>query len=56
MATFVPPTFVPPNKDFIGKTITCKAAIALAPKQDLVVDMVQGLLCPAPLANPAPPR
>jgi NADPH:quinone reductase-like Zn-dependent oxidoreductase len=37
---YMPPAFVPPTKDTIGKPITCKAAIALAPKQDLVVDMV----------------
>jgi S-(hydroxymethyl)glutathione dehydrogenase/alcohol dehydrogenase len=40
-ATYVPPAFVAPTKDTIGKTITCKAAIALEAKKDLIVDMVQ---------------
>lgn len=38
---YIPPTYVPPTKDTIGKVITCKAAIALKAKDDLIVDMVQ---------------
>lgn len=41
MAAFVPPTFVLPTADTVGKTITCKAAIALAAKEPLVVDDIQ---------------
>lgn len=33
--------FAPPTSDTVGKTITCKAAIALEPKKDLIVDNVQ---------------
>lgn len=39
--SYVPPSYVPPSRDTIGKVITCKAAIALKPKEDLIVDMVQ---------------
>jgi S-(hydroxymethyl)glutathione dehydrogenase/alcohol dehydrogenase len=38
---YIPPKFVPPTKDTIGKVITCKAAIALKAKSDLLVDYVQ---------------
>lgn len=39
MATdFVPPAFVPPTAETVGKPIVCKAAIALKAKEDLVFD------------------
>lgn len=41
MTTFIPPTFVPPTKETIGKPITCKAAIALEAKKDLIIDEVE---------------
>mmetsp|Transcript_11614 Transcript_11614/g.13448 ORF Transcript_11614/g.13448 Transcript_11614/m.13448 type:complete len:390 (+) Transcript_11614:80-1249(+) len=39
--SFVPNEFVPPTADTIGKTISCKAAIALEAKKDLIVDTVE---------------
>mmetsp|Transcript_17903 Transcript_17903/g.29054 ORF Transcript_17903/g.29054 Transcript_17903/m.29054 type:complete len:390 (+) Transcript_17903:220-1389(+) len=39
--SYIPPTFVPPTADTVGKTITCKAAIALEAKKPLIVDQVQ---------------
>ena len=39
-ASYVPPTFVPPTTDTVGKDIECKAAIALAAKEDLIVDTI----------------
>jgi hypothetical protein len=38
---FLPPTFVRPTKDTMGKVITCKAALAMKAKAELIVDMVQ---------------
>lgn len=38
---YEPKEFVYPTKDTIGKTITCPAAIAMAPNEKLVVDNVE---------------
>lgn len=39
--SYAPPKFQLPTKDTIGKVISCKAAIAMGPKEDLIVDTVQ---------------
>lgn len=40
MTSYVPPLFISPTAATVGKNIECKAAIAMGPKQDLIVDII----------------
>ena len=39
--SYTPPKFTNPDQSTVGKVINCKAAIALNPKEDLIVDTIQ---------------
>ncbi len=41
MSAYIPPTFKPPTDEFAGKPIQSLAAIAMKPKEDLIVDYVE---------------
>jgi len=40
MTSYIPPSFVPPTSATVGKTIECKAAIAMKANEDLIVDTI----------------